>query len=98
MMTTLTVIHMIISILLVALVLIQFGKGAEAGLFTDTGSSSILPQKGNVMVKITSVVAFVFFGLSLALASARGRMAEKSIFDTHVPIQQQAEQQVENKE
>ena len=49
MITTLTVVHAVISALLILFVLLHFGKGAEAGLFTDTSSSSILPQKGNVL-------------------------------------------------
>ncbi|MBF0362614.1 MAG: preprotein translocase subunit SecG [Oligoflexia bacterium] len=81
MITALTIVHTIVSILLIFMVLIHFGKGAEAGLVLDVGASSILPQKGNVLNKITTVLAILFLSLSLALSAMRGKNVEKSIFD-----------------
>jgi preprotein translocase subunit SecG len=85
MITALTIIHGIISVLLVVLVLLQFGKGAEAGLMMDSGASSILPQKGNVMTKITAVMATLFLGLALFLAILRSHISKESIFDSKAP-------------
>jgi preprotein translocase subunit SecG len=82
MITALTAIHAVISFLLVILVLLQFGKGAEAGLMMDTGASSILPQKGNIMTKITAVVATLFLGLALTLSVLRSHENKKSVFDS----------------
>ncbi len=86
MVTTLTIIHCIISVLLILIVLLQFGKGAEAGLMMNEGSN-LLPQKGNVMTKVTAVLAVLFLSLSLALAVLRGHKTGESIFDkTSVPV------------
>lgn len=85
MITAITIIHAIISILLIGTVLLQFGKGAEAGLMMDAGASSILPQKGNVMTKITTVLAIFFLGLALTLSIMRSHQASESIFDKTTP-------------
>ncbi|MBF0298585.1 MAG: preprotein translocase subunit SecG [Oligoflexia bacterium] len=81
MITALAIVHAIVSVLLILMVLIHFGKGAEAGLVLDAGASSILPQKGNVLNKITAVLAILFLSMSLMLATMRGKTIEKSIFD-----------------
>lgn len=78
---TLTIIHVIISVILILIVLLHFGKGAEAGLVMDSSSSSILPTKGNVMNKITSVLAGAFLVLALLLAILRGKESNQSIMD-----------------
>jgi preprotein translocase subunit SecG len=85
MITTLTIIHSIVSVLLIATVLLHFGKGAEAGLVLDTNSSSILPQQGNMMTRVASVLATLFLVLSLALAVIRSHTSQKSLFDEKMP-------------
>ena len=57
--TTLMVLQAIISVLLIIVVLLQFGKGAEAGLMAQAGSESIMSSttRGNIMTKITAVIA-----------------------------------------
>ncbi|MBF0205629.1 MAG: preprotein translocase subunit SecG [Oligoflexia bacterium] len=82
MITALSIIHVIISVLLILSVLIHFGKGAEAGLVMDTNASSILPTKGNILNKITTTLAVLFLVLSLTLATMHGKMSSKSIFDS----------------
>lgn len=81
MITTLTVIHIIVCVLLILMVLLQFGKGAEAGLFGGTGSDSVGSGRGNVLTKITTVLATAFLVLSLVLANLHGKKVEKSLFD-----------------
>lgn len=80
MITALTICHAIVSVLLIFMVLIHFGKGAEAGLVLDTSSSSILPHQGNFLNKVTTVLATLFLGISLTLAILRGHET-KSLFD-----------------
>ncbi len=81
MISALTIVHVCVSVLLIALVLLQFGKGAETGLLdAATGGTSFGP-KGNILSKTTAVLAILFLGLSIALARLRGQQAEKSIFD-----------------
>lgn len=77
----LSVIHAIVSVLLILFVLIHFGKGAEAGLVLDTNASSILPQKGNILNKITTVLAIIFLTLAFVLSVLRGKSANHSIMD-----------------
>jgi preprotein translocase subunit SecG len=87
MITTLTIVHIVVSILLIFMVLIHFGKGAEAGLVLDTSSSSILPTKGNVLNKITAILVILFLLISLSLAILRGQQTKKSLMDkmTNLP-------------
>ncbi|MBF0313805.1 MAG: preprotein translocase subunit SecG [Oligoflexia bacterium] len=83
MITVLSIIHIFVCILLILTVLIHFGKGAEAGLVLDTSASSILPQKGNILNKITNTLAVLFLVISLSLAVMRGKTTSHSVFDTN---------------
>jgi preprotein translocase subunit SecG len=86
--TALMVFQAIISVFLIITVLLQFGKGAEAGLMTAAGSESIMSSstRGNVMVKITTVLAILFLGNSILLARLQDSKFQKSILDTEKPI------------
>lgn len=83
MIDVLTIVHVIVSVLLILLVLLQFGRGAEAGFFSDTSSSGVFtgPSKDNILVKITTVLAILFLGLAVVLANLRGKEANQSVFD-----------------
>lgn len=66
-------IHLIIAFLLIVLVLIQHGKGADAGAnFGGGGSSSQSvfgsSGSGTFLSRMTAVVATIFFVTSLTLA------------------------------
>jgi preprotein translocase subunit SecG len=86
--TALMVLQALISVLLIIVVLLQFGKGAEAGLMTAAGSESIMSSstRGNVMTKITAVLAVLFLGNSILLARLQDSKFQKSILDTEAPI------------
>ncbi len=86
--TALMVLQAIISILLIITVLLQFGKGAEAGLMTAAGSESIMSSstRGNIMTKITAVLAFLFLANSILLARLQDSKFEKSRFDGEAPV------------
>lgn len=86
--TALMVLQAIISILLIITVLLQFGKGAEAGLLTAAGSESIMSSstRGNIMTKITAVLAFLFLANSIWLARLQDSKFEKSRFDGEAPV------------
>jgi preprotein translocase subunit SecG len=80
---TLTVTHAIISVFLIIFVLLQFGKGAEAGIFSG-GSGEVFSssQSGNILTTITTVLVAAFLGLSVTLAALRSNTsAESDIFD-----------------
>lgn len=86
--TALMILQAITSVLLIIVVLLQFGKGAEAGLMTAAGSESIMSSstRGNVMTKITAVLAIIFLGNSLLLARLQDSKYQKSIMDTEKQI------------
>lgn len=86
--TALMVLQAIISVLLIIVVLLQFGKGAEAGLMTAAGSESIMSSstRGNIMTKITAVLAVLFLGNSILLARLQDSKFQKSILDTEAPV------------
>lgn len=86
--TALMLLQAFISILLIIVVLLQFGKGAEAGLMTAAGSESIMSSstRGNIMVKITAVLAVLFLGNSIFLSRLQDSRFQKSILDTEAPL------------
>ncbi len=76
-----------VSILLIILVLLQFGKGAEAGLFSGGGDSLMTgAQQGNILSKATVVLAILFMGNSVLLARLQGKKAGSSLLDSEAPV------------
>jgi len=80
--TIILAIHMVISVLLVGLILIQHGKGADAGAAALGGggggggaSSSIFGSQGSAsfLSRTSAVLAMLFFISSLTLAYYAGR-------------------------
>ncbi len=93
MLTALTIFHAIISILLIAGVLLQFGKGAEAGLMTAESSAVFTgSQQGNILRTITTVLVVIFLGNALLLSILRSNQSKKSILDNIVPTTTSAPQ------
>jgi preprotein translocase subunit SecG len=88
MITSLMVFHAIISVLLIVLVLLQFGKGAEAGLLSGGAGESVLSssQQGNILSKITVVISILFLGNSVLLAKLQSSKSESSLLDSEAPI------------
>ncbi len=84
--TTLMIIHAVISVLLIAIVLLQFGKGAEAGLFTGGASEAVFSsnQKGNILSKITTFLTVLFLGNCILMAKMQSTNSTKSIMDSEV--------------
>lgn len=77
--TGILLIHVAVAVALVALVLIQQGKGADAGAAFGGGSSqTVFGSSGGVgfMVKLTAVLAALFFVTSFALAMYAKQRAE----------------------
>lgn len=87
MFTSLMVFHIVISILLIVLVLLQFGKGAEAGLMSGGGDATFTgSQQGNILGKITTVLAVLFLGNSILLAKIQSTKSSSSLLDGEVPV------------
>lgn len=69
--TILVVVQVLVAIALVALVLLQHGKGADAGAAFGSGASgTVFGSRGsaNFLSTATAWLAAAFFGISLALA------------------------------
>lgn len=92
--TFLVVIQVLVAVALIGLVLIQHGKGADAGAAFGSGASgTVFGSRGaaNFLSRVTAGLAFVFFASSLALAywvGGRGT-APASVVDT-IPAQDAA--------
>jgi len=65
------VIHILLALMIIGLVLLQRGKGAEAGAGFGSGASgTVFGARGTstLFSKLTAVFAAMFFGTSLTLA------------------------------
>lgn len=87
-------IHVVIAITLVVLILLQQGKGAEAGAAFGGGASQTVfgsRGTGGFLSRATAVLAFTFFATSLALAyfaTQAGQAPEAGIPDARLIEQQ----------
>lgn len=89
MITTLMIFHAIVSVLLIMMVLLQFGKGAEAGLLTGGAGgldSMNIKPRGNPLSKITIILSILFIGNSVLLARLQTTTATRSILEGEVPL------------
>ncbi len=82
-----TVVHIIASIGLILVVLLQQGKGAEMGAVFGGSSSTIFGSSGagNFLTRLTTGMAIVFMITSLTLGYFAGRRPSATIFDNRTP-------------
>jgi preprotein translocase subunit SecG len=89
----LLVVQVLLSISLIVLILMQHGKGADAGAAFGSGASATVfgaRGSGNFMTKATAAIAILFFITCLALAYlSSNRSAPQSV--TGSVIEQQFE-------
>ncbi len=77
--TILLIVHVLIGASVIGLVLIQQGKGADAGASFGGGASQTVfgsAGAGSFLVKLTAGLAALFFATSLALAVIAQQKAE----------------------
>lgn len=80
MFTVLLVVHIVVAIVMVGLILLQHGKGADAGASFGAGAAGTVfgaAGSANFMTRATAVLATVFFITSLVLAWYAQRQAEE---------------------
>jgi preprotein translocase subunit SecG len=73
-------IHVIVAICLIALVLLQHGKGADAGAAFGSGASqTMFGSAGSLpfLVKVTAILAAIFFTTSLTLGYLTAQQAKQ---------------------
>ncbi len=85
MQTFVTVVHVITCVLLVLVVLIQAGKGAEISTSLGGSSQTVFGTSGgaNFLTRFTSSAAAVFMITSMVL-TLMGGQSKKSLFETGV--------------
>src|SRR6266481_3108221 len=90
MIIVITIIHVIVSIGLILVVLLQQGKGAEVGAVFGDSSSTIFGSSGagNFLTKMTTGMAIVFMMTSLTLGYFAGHRPSATIFDNRTPAAQ----------
>ncbi|MBC7184739.1 preprotein translocase subunit SecG [Marinobacter guineae] len=77
--TLVVVVHVVIAVALVGLVLIQQGKGADAGAAFGGGASQTVfgsQGSGSFLTRFTTLLAIVFFVTSFSLAIFAKQRAE----------------------
>ena len=85
----LIILHVVVCILLTVVVLLQFGKGAEAGAMMGSGSSQAIftsSAKGNFFTKMTTVLAIAFMINSIALTIITSKDSTDSLLDGEAPV------------
>lgn len=89
--TLILVVHVLVAVAMIALVLLQQGKGAEMGASFGAGSSQTVfgaAGAAGFLVKLTAVLAAVFFVTSLTLAVYARKQAVGVGLIPDVPAQQ----------
>lgn len=80
MLTVITTLHILAAVAIVALVLLQQGKGADAGAaFGAGGAGTVFGSRGaaSFLTRTTAVLALVFFLTSLGLAWLSSQQVER---------------------
>jgi preprotein translocase subunit SecG len=91
--TAILIIHILVAVGIIGLVLIQHGKGADAGAAFGAGaaggvSGSVFGAKGssNFLSRSTAILATIFFLTSLSLAyMTKNTGKEKSLMESSKP-------------
>ncbi|MGH7851842.1 MAG: preprotein translocase subunit SecG [Candidatus Binatia bacterium] len=81
------ILHVIVSIGLILVVLLQTGKGAEVGAVFGGSSSTIFGSSGagNFLTRLTTGMAIVFMATSLTLGYFTAKRPSATIFDNRTP-------------
>ncbi|MBC7193366.1 preprotein translocase subunit SecG [Marinobacter sp.] len=90
--TLIVVVHVVIAVALVGLVLIQQGKGADAGAAFGGGASQTVfgsQGSGSFLTRMTTAMAVVFFVTSFSLAVFAKQRAEVA-GETGIPTVQES--------
>ena len=84
MITFLTVVHVLVSVFMISVILLQRGRGAEIGaVFGGGASSTVFGSRGagNFLTKLTTASAILFMVTSLSLSYLQTRRGGERLFD-----------------
>ena len=101
MQTFVLVVHIILAVLMIVLILVQHGKGADAGAsFGGGGAATVFGASGsaNFLTRLTAILTALFFVTSLSLAvfakkqtsDAYGLKTVQSTSQTTLPLSQKS--------
>ena len=81
--TIVTVVHVLACLFLAVVVLLQTGKGSDAGAVFGGSSQTIFGSSGagNFLTKLTTATAIIFMLTSLTLTYGAAKQTSKSLFD-----------------
>jgi preprotein translocase subunit SecG len=87
MIIAITILHVIVSIGLILVVLLQTGKGAEVGAVFGGSSATIFGSSGagNFLTRLTTGMAVVFMITCLTQGYFAGKKPTETIFDNRSP-------------
>lgn len=83
------IIHVIVALAIIGLILLQQGKGAEAGASFGGGASQTVfgsQGGGNFFAKVTAILAIIFFATSFSLAIIAKNKASVSSESSDTPV------------
>jgi preprotein translocase subunit SecG len=98
--TFITVVHVLVCLILIVVVLLQRGKGAEIGaVFGGGASSTVFGSRGagNFFTRLTTGAAIIFMLTSLTLSFLASRSAQDTLFPDGVPEAEQPAAEPESK-
>jgi len=86
--TAVAIIHIVASVGLILIVLLQTGKGADMGAAFGGASQTVFGSAGaaTFLTKLTTVVAVVFMATSLGLAIFSGKGSQPSVMGEVAPV------------
>ena len=95
MISILLVIHVLLSLTIIGLIMLQRGKGADAGAALGGGggsSGSVFGARGaaNFLSRTTAILAAAFFATSLGLAYFSAQLGSESSVDSGSVLEQPA--------
>ena len=103
MQTIILIIHVLLAIALIVLILVQHGKGADAGAAFGSGASStVFGARGSAtfLTKLTTVIALIFFvtSISLAYIASNKTSDSKSLIDNSQSINKSSPSETPDKD
>ena len=90
-----TVLHVLVCIFMIAVILLQRGKGAEIGaVFGGGGSGTVFGSRGagNFLTKLTTASAVIFMITSLTLSYLRAGGSQDRLFEDGIAEEAVAEE------
>lgn len=93
----LTIAYLIVAIILIGFILMQQGKGADAGASFGAGASGTVfgsAGSANFLSRVTTLLTIIFFGISLVIGNLNSHSTKtKSQFEDLSDVQQQVIEQ-----